>query len=172
MEKTSSRGGRRADRAEKLVKFVKFRAVELKSTEKSSKTIPKRGRNLVINALFMENTMAKKAAAAKPKKVTPASKPRSKSELYATVAENTGLAKKQVAGVFDAFSAIMAADLGSKGPKIVTFPGLMKVYVKRMPAKKAREGINPRTGEKMMFKAKPARDVVKVRALKTLKSMV
>jgi nucleoid DNA-binding protein len=121
----------------------------------------------------MENTMAKKTAAApKPKKITPASKPRSKSELYATVADQTGLPKKQVAGVFDAFTAIMAADLGSKGPKIVTVPGLMKVYVKRMPAKKAREGINPRTGETMMFKAKPARDVVKVRALKTLKAMV
>lgn len=113
-----------------------------------------------------------KTAAAKPKKITPASKPRSKSELYATVADQTGLPKKQVAGVFDAFTSIMMADLGSRGPKIVTVPGLMKVYVKRMPAKKAREGINPRTGETMMFKAKPARDVVKVRALKTLKGMV
>src|SRR5262245_53961364 len=120
----------------------------------------------------MEKTMAKKAAAPKPRKVTPASKPRSKSELFSTVAEQTGLAKKLVGQVFDAFAAIMAADLGKSGPKIVTVPGLMKDYVKRMPAKKAREGINPRTGEKMMFKAKPARDVVKVRALKTLKAMV
>ena len=120
----------------------------------------------------MAKKTAAKAAAPKPKKITPASKPRSKSELYATLADHTGLPKKQVSGVFDAFVAIMAADLGSKGPKIVTVPGLMKVYVKRMPAKKAREGINPRTGETMMFKAKPARDVVKVRALKTLKAMV
>jgi nucleoid DNA-binding protein len=139
------------------------------------KPSPMRGRNLA-KRLFMENTMAKKAAAKttapKPKKISPASKPRSKSELYATVSDQTGLPKKQVAGLFDAFTSIMAADLSSRGPKIVTVPGLMKVYVKRMPAKKAREGINPRTGETMMFKAKPARDVVKVRALKTLKAMV
>lgn len=155
---------------------MEFSFFGLKKREKPSTTMPSaRGRNLGPR-LFMENTMAKKAAAKtaapKAKKVTPASKPRSKSELYATLADHTGLAKKQVSGVFDAFVAVMTADLSNKGPKIVTVPGLMKVYVKRMPAKKAREGINPRTGETMMFKAKPARDVVKVRALKTLKAMV
>lgn len=152
--------------------FTNFGAGKLKASKKSSKTITYARKEPREQRLFMEITMAKKAAAAKPKKITPASKPRSKSDLYATVADTTGLPKKQVATVFDTFAAIMAADLGSKGPKIVTVPGLMKVYVKRMPAKKAREGINPRTGEKMMFKAKPARDVVKVRALKTLKAMV
>ena len=48
----------------------------------------------------------------------------------------------------------------------------MKVFVVRKPATKAREGINPFTGEKTMFKAKPARNVVKVLALKNLKDMV
>ena len=48
----------------------------------------------------------------------------------------------------------------------------MKVVVKRMPAKKARRGINPFTKEEMMFKAKPARNVVKVRPLQALKKMV
>jgi nucleoid DNA-binding protein len=44
--------------------------------------------------------------------------------------------------------------------------------VVRKPARKARKGINPFTGEEMMFKAKPARNVVKVTALKRLKEMV
>jgi nucleoid DNA-binding protein len=48
----------------------------------------------------------------------------------------------------------------------------MKVEVKRKPATKARKGINPFTGEETMFKAKPARNVVKVRPLKKLKDMV
>ena len=63
-------------------------------------------------------------------------------------------------------------DLGKKGPGIFTVPGLMKIKVVRKPATKARKGINPFTGEEMMFKAKPSRNVVKVLALKGLKDMV
>ena len=48
----------------------------------------------------------------------------------------------------------------------------MKITVQKKPATKARKGVNPFTGEEMMFKAKPARKVVKVRALKKLKEMV
>ena len=47
----------------------------------------------------------------------------------------------------------------------------MKIDVKRKPATKARKGINPFPGEEMMFKAKPARNVVRIRALKKLKDM-
>ena len=51
-------------------------------------------------------------------------------------------------------------------------PGMMKVTVQRKPSTKARKGINPFTGEETMFKAKPARNVVKVRPLKALKELV
>ena len=51
-------------------------------------------------------------------------------------------------------------------------PGLLKLKVIRKPATKAREGINPFTKEKVMFKAKPARNVVKALPLKNLKEMV
>jgi len=115
---------------------------------------------------------AKKAAAAKPGKISPAAKPRSKGEVYNTIAAQTLLSRKQVVSVFDALSGVLAADLGKRGPGICNIPGLAKVVVQRKPATKARKGINPFTGEEMMFKAKPARNVVKVRALKTLKSMV
>lgn len=118
--------------------------------------------------------MAKKTtkAAAKPKKISPASKPRSKSEFITTIAEQTALARKQVNAVFDAMAGIMAADLGKGGPGLVTVPGMMKVLVKRMPATKSRKGINPFTKEEITIKAKPARNVVKIRPLKNLKSMV
>ncbi len=56
--------------------------------------------------------------------------------------------------------------------KETIFQGLMKIKVVRKPATKARKGTNPFTGEEMMFKAKPARNVVKVLALKGLKDMV
>jgi nucleoid DNA-binding protein len=48
----------------------------------------------------------------------------------------------------------------------------MKIEVKKKPATKARKGINPFTGEATVFKAKPARKVVKIRPLKKMKDMV
>lgn len=113
-----------------------------------------------------------KAAAPKPMKITPAAKVRTKGEIYNTLAEATTLSRKQVVSVFQAFEQLLAADLGKKGPGMMQVPGLMKVTVVRKPATKAREGINPFTGEKTIFKAKPARNVVKVRPMKNLKTMV
>ena len=113
-----------------------------------------------------------KAASKRPKKIAPARKLRTKSEVYRVIAENTGLARKEVQSVFETFGMILAADLSKRGPGVMQVPGLMKVTVKRLPARKARKGINPFTKEEMMFKAKPARNVVKVRPLQALKKMV
>lgn len=99
-------------------------------------------------------------------------KPRTKSQIYTDLAASTDLSRKQVASVFDAMAALIKKDLSSRGPGIFTVPGLMKVKRIHKPATKAREGTNPFTGEKMMFKAKPARSVVKVQPLKNLKAMV
>ena len=115
---------------------------------------------------------ATKAASSRAKRIAPAAKPRTKSEVYRVIAENTDLARKEVQSVFDSLGMILAADLGKRGPGVMQVPGLMKVVVKRMPAKRARKGINPFTKEEMMFKAKPARNVVKVRPLQALKKMV
>ena len=117
------------------------------------------------------NTKAAKAAP-KPKKLTPASKPRSKGEFFSLVAEQVDLPRKQVAQVFDAMGRIIACDLSKSGPGILNVAGLMKVMVQRKPATKARKGINPFTKEEVMFKAKPARNVIKIRPLQALKSMV
>ena len=99
-------------------------------------------------------------------------KPMSKSEIVSGIAETTGLTKKQVASVFDAMAGQIQKSLGRNGPGSYTVPGLMKLVVLRKPATKARKGINPFTGEETMFKAKPARNVVKIRAMKGLKDMV
>jgi nucleoid DNA-binding protein len=112
------------------------------------------------------------AAAPKPTKISPASKVRTKGEIYNAIAGNTGMPRKQVVSVFSSLEALLSADLSKKGPGVVQVPGLMKVMVKRMPATKAREGINPFTKEKTIFKAKPARNVVKVRPMRGLKKMV
>ena len=109
---------------------------------------------------------------AKKKSPKAATKVRTKSEVYGGLAEAADLTRKQVATVFEGLSDMIKMDLGKRGPGIFTVPGLMKVKVVRKPATKARKGVNPFTGEEMMFKAKPARNVVKVLALKGLKGMV
>ena len=95
-----------------------------------------------------------------------------KSELMNALAEKSDLSKKQVHAVFEALSDLMHRHLKKVGAGEFTVPGLMKCVVKRKPATKARKGINPFTGEMTTFKAKPARNIVKVRTLKKLKEMV
>jgi nucleoid DNA-binding protein len=97
-------------------------------------------------------------------------KPSTKTEIYSNLAEQTGLKKKDISAVFDALAGMMQTDLKKVG--VFNVPGLMKVKVVHKPAVPEREGVNPFTGEKMMFKAKPARNTVKVTALKGLKEMV
>jgi len=97
-------------------------------------------------------------------------KPLTKSQLLGEIAESTDLPKKKVGECFEALGALIKKELKSKG--VINLAGMMKVTVTRKPATKARPGVNPFTGESIMIKAKPARNVVKVRPLKTLKDMV
>jgi len=93
-----------------------------------------------------------------------------KSEVLTQLSKDTGLSRKQINGVFDSLSAVIKKSLKSNG--LFTMPGLLKMKVVKKPATKAREGINPFTGEKMTFKAKPASKKVRVMPLKSLKGMV
>ena len=99
-------------------------------------------------------------------------KPPTKSEIYAGIVADTGLSRKDVAAVFDSLNGQIKKSLGSRGPGLFSIPGLLKMRVVKKPARKAREGVNPFTGEKMMFKAKPASKAVKILALKGLKDML
>ncbi len=94
-----------------------------------------------------------------------------KSEILSSIAETTELSRKQVASVFDALSGLIKKNVGKKGPGMFTVPGLMKIVVIQKPAVKARKGINPFTKQAQMFKAKPARKVIKVRPMKALNDM-
>ena len=99
-------------------------------------------------------------------------KPMAKSEIVSGIADATGLTKKEVNSVFEAMAAQIKKSLDQSGSGAYTVPGLMKLIVQRKPATEARKGINPFTGEETVFKAKPARNVVKIRPLKNLKDMV
>ena len=93
-----------------------------------------------------------------------------KSEVLTQISKDTNLSRKQVASVFDSLGGVIKKSLRGNG--LFTMPGLMKLKVVKKPATKAREGINPFTGEKMTFKAKPASKKVRVLPLKSLKAMV
>jgi nucleoid DNA-binding protein len=107
----------------------------------------------------------KKAGAAVTTKLT-------KSQVLTTIAETTELTRKQVSAVFDELESLIERSVGKKGLGEFTLPGLLKIITVKKPAKKARKGINPFTGEETVFKAKPASVAVKVRPLKKLKEFV
>ena len=108
----------------------------------------------------------------KPLKVGAASKVRSKSDVFSTIAEHAAIHRRDVAAAFHALGALIKADLSKAGSGVFKVPGMMRITVVRKPATKARMGINPFTKEEVMFKAKPARNVVRVRPLRGLKEMV
>ncbi len=98
-------------------------------------------------------------------------KPMTKSEIAAQLSESTGLTKAQISSVFESLAELVGNQL-NRGPGIFTLPGLLKIKVARKPAVPARTGINPFTKQETTFKAKPARNVIKLQALKNLKQMV
>tara|TARA_E500000318_G_scaffold14854_8_gene15191 strand:+ start:35585 stop:36043 length:459 start_codon:yes stop_codon:yes gene_type:complete len=113
------------------------------------------------------------AAAKKPTRIVAAKeKPRTKSEVLTIISEHVGISKKEAAQVFEVMGEMIEKDLKKGACGAFNVPGMMKVTVQRKPATKARKGINPFTGEETVFKAKPARNVVKVRPLKGLKDRV
>lgn len=105
------------------------------------------------------------------KAITPVVKPYTKTELLSCLAEGTGLGKKDVGAVISELVSVVERHMRKKAAGAFTLPGLLKIKTIKKAATKARKGINPFTGLETMFKAKPARTVVKIQALKGLKSM-
>ena len=121
----------------------------------------------------MAKKTTKKAKAKAPvRMITALKKPMTKSAILAELADKADLSKKQISSVLDELGIVIERHVKKGSTGQFTLPGLLKVEVKKKPATKARKGISPFTGEEMMFKAKPARKVVKVKPLKKLKDMV
>ena len=160
-------------------KKTKKKATRKTTTRKTTarKTTAKRAKT-TKRASTKRKAAPKKAAKRTAKKTTKKASTTAvrsalnKSQIMTTIADSTELSKKEISAVFEELSALMHRHLRKGGAGEFTVPGLMKCVVKRKPATKARKGINPFTGEEIMFKAKPARNVVKIRPLKKLKEMV
>jgi DNA-binding protein HU-beta len=94
----------------------------------------------------------------------------SKSQLVEKIATTTELSKRDVKHVMDTLTDVGHKELKKSG--VFLLPGWAKFVVVRKPATKARKGTNPFTGEEMMFKAKPARKIVRARPVKAAKDAV
>ena len=135
-----------------------------KNGQFAEKTREKRISSLDIGGRFRDALcVAKKPTSTKEKY--------SKTQILDQIAESTELSRKQVAAVLDGLTDVIEAHVNKRSVGEFVLPGLLKITTVRKPAVKARKGINPFTKEEVMFKAKPATTVVKVRPLKKLKDM-
>jgi DNA-binding protein HU-beta len=98
------------------------------------------------------------------------SKPMTKSELIGQLAEHSELKKSDIKGVLEMLATVGYKELKKTGSFLV--PGFAKFVVIKKPATKARKGINPFTKEPTVFKAKPARKIIKARPVKAAKDAV
>lgn len=117
---------------------------------------------------------ARKAVAKKPvpaRKITAVKDRYTKAQIVGELADNTGLTKNQVNGVLDELAVVIERHIKKRSVGEFALPGLLKIKTVKKPARKARKGINPFTGEETTFKARPASTTVKVTALKKLKDM-
>lgn len=120
-----------------------------------------------------KKTSSKKTAKKAKKAKAKGPKPMSKSDLIAGLMERHELSRKQVSAILDDIAATAESQLVGRGaPGKFTLPGLARFVAKKRPAKKARKGISPFTGEEIMFKAKPATTVAKIYPVKALKLAV
>ena len=104
--------------------------------------------------------------------MTETKKPMTKTDVINALAESSGLSRKDVGTMMTHLSELIGKEIGKKGPQVFNVPGLMKISVATKPATKATQRPSPfKPGEMMTVKAKPARKVIKIRALKALKDM-
>ena len=133
----------------------------------AKKKAPAKKKAAAKKAPARKKVAAKKAAPAK--KVTALKNKMTKSQIVASLADSTDLSKKQVNAVLDELNTLIERSIKKRSVGEFTIPGVMKITTVKKPARKARKGINPFTGEETMFKAKPASIAVKIRPLKKLK---
>jgi nucleoid DNA-binding protein len=122
-----------------------------------------------VKAAPAKAAKAVKAPVAAPAAAKPIKTAFNKSSLTAHIATQAAVEPKLVKAVLAALETSILMSVNKKGLGEFTLPGLLKVVVQNVPAKKKRMGKDPFTGVERMFAAKPASVKIKTRALKKLK---
>jgi len=116
-------------------------------------------------------SVAKKKSKPTVATIRPIKEKLTKSALLNLLAEKTDLTRKQVAELLSALESVMYGSVHPNGSGEFILPGILKVVLRKVPARKAGTMIrNPATGEMMAASAKPASVRVKLRALSKLKA--
>lgn len=127
---------------------------------------------MAVKKKAAKKAAAKKAAAAAPAVKAIATK-QTKTQIITALAEATELSKKDIGNVLSALGNMIEGHIKRRGSGEFTIPDTgVKIRRVKKPARKARMGRNPATGEAMKIAAKPASTVVRVTALKALKDKV
>ena len=150
---------------------LKKTTTKKKTTQRTAATRPTSKRETAT-----KGPVAKKAgvAPARPKPIPAKPKPiverQTKLQIVQTIAEETGLERKQVESVFGSLDGLVRRHMQKRGSGEFTVPDVgVKIRRARQPSRKARKGRNPATGEEITIPAKRAHDVIRLSALKALK---
>ncbi|MCP3665283.1 MAG: DNA-binding protein [Gammaproteobacteria bacterium] len=157
-------------------------AVKKKAAKKTAKkSATKRAPATRKKSVAKKKVATKKRVTAKKKKTAakPAAAPvrlksitskQTKTQIIQAIAEDTGLSRKQVVEVFGSLSSLIQRHMQRRGSGEFAIPDTgVKIRRVKKPARKARMGRNPATGESIKIAAKKASTVIKVGALKALK---
>jgi hypothetical protein len=141
------------------------------TAKKTTKTVAKKA--APAKKATKASAPAKAVKASAPAKAVTITKPIktafNKTSLVAHLAQVSAVDAKAVKAVVASLEATILASVNKKGLGSFTLPGLLKVNVLNVPAKKKRTGIDPFTKQERVFAAKPATVKIKTRALKKLK---
>lgn len=151
-------------------------AAKKKATKKrATKKAAAKKRPVAKKAASKKKASKKKSSSKKKASAKPAGgKSPSKSEILNHIAAETDLSRKQVSAVLESFTEMVGDSLTKKKYGMFRMPGLFKISVKKVPAKKAGYFVNPfdKEAPPAYREAKPASKRVRVVALKALKDIV
>lgn len=148
-------------------KAVKVAAKKAPAKKAAPKVAAKKAAPKKAPAKAAAKVAAKPAA---PAKLGAVKEPMAKSAVLQHIANNVGIARKQVAHVLDELNSVIAAHVSKKGHGQFVLPGLLKITVVHKPAQKGGKKVMM-MGKEVVTKSKPARSVVRIRPLKKLKDM-
>ena len=102
-------------------------------------------------------------------------KTKTQAQVIKELAEKHELKPGQVKALFADLRELITTEINPRSrvaPGVAIIPGICRIKTRKRPARKARKGINPFTGEETTFKAKPASVAVKILPVKALKDAV
>jgi nucleoid DNA-binding protein len=106
---------------------------------------------------LLENIMAKQKTGKTETSARVIKQTLTKSALINLIAEQNDIPRKTAIGVFNTLESVMLGSVHPRGVGEFTLPGLFKINLRKVPARKAGTLIrNPATGEMMKGAAKPA----------------